>query len=148
MEFNSKDYQILKTKDYFKTKNFFFFFNSINHDSNSLVILEQKLNSLNFNYFKVFNKLTNNILKNSIYNNIKIANGIIFFIKPKMDSKAQSKQIIVSNFELLLFTLLAIKLNNKIYTTMHFKNMDSLEYKENKLSLYQFGALNFKKISK
>jgi hypothetical protein len=144
MEFNSKDYKIVKTKSYLKKTPLFFFLNTINHDSNDWVISEQNLKNLNLNYYKVFNKLTNNILKNSIYNNTQIVNGITFFIKPSKNSKTLPKQVIVDNFEILLFTLLAIKLNNKIYTITHFKNSNSLEYKENKLALYQFGTLNLK----
>jgi hypothetical protein len=144
MEFNSKDYKIFKTKSYFKKTPLFFFLNTINHDSNSWVISEQNLKNLNLNYYKVFNKLTNNILKNSIYKNTHMVNGITFCIKPSKNSKTLPKQVIAANFEIILFTLLAIKLNSKIYTITHFKNSNSLDYKENKLALYQFGTLNLK----
>lgn len=148
MEFNLKDYKIFKTKSYLKKKTFFFLLNTINFESNNKVIIEQNLKLISFNYFKIFNKLTSNILNNSIYSNIKITNGIIFFIKPITDSKIQSKKIIIGKFELLLLTLLAIKLNNKIYTITRFKNFNSLGYVENKILFYQFAASYLKKISK
>jgi hypothetical protein len=50
----------------------------------------------------------------------------------------------IDNFELLLFTLLAIKLNNKVYSTSQVKNTFSLNYKDNKLLFYQFGLTNMK----
>jgi hypothetical protein len=145
MEFNLKSYKITKTKAYLKKEKFLFLLNNINHNSNSCIIFEQTLKSLCFNYYKTFNKLTNNILKNSIYKNIHVINGIIFFIKPQPNAKIQIKQqSLINNFEILLFTLLSIKLNNKIYTVLHFKNSNSLEYKENKLALYQFKASRLK----
>lgn len=145
MEFNLKSYKIIKTKTYLKKEKFFFLLNSINHNSNSCIIFEQILKALCFNYYKVFNKLTNNIFKNSIYTNINVINGVTFFLKPQPNTKIQIKQqSLIRNFEILLFTLLAIKVNNKIYTILHFKNSNSLEYKENKLALYQFKTLHLK----
>ena len=144
MKLDSKSYRIIKTKNYLKKNNFFFLVNTINHDSTNWVTLEQNLKTLNFNYYKVFNKLNKNIFKNSTYNSIQIVHGITVFVKPTRNSKPQTKQIILTNFELLLFNSLAIKLNNKIYTTTHFKSVNSLDYIENKLKLYQLKVLNLK----
>ena len=145
MEFSSKDYKTSKTKQYIKTTKLFFFFTGIDRNSNDWILIEQNLNNLKFNYYKVFNKTATQTLQNSIYNNVKpVINGITFLIKPTSDSELLSKQMLVNNFEPLLFIMLAIKFNNKIHSTKRLKNMNSLEYSENKLLLYQFGLTNLK----
>jgi hypothetical protein len=145
MEFSSKDYKTSKTKQYIKTTKLFFFFTGIDRNSNDWILTEQNLNNLKFNYYKVFNKTASQTLQNSIYNNVKpVINGITFLIKPASSSGVVSKQMLVNNFEPLLFIMLAIKLNNKIYSTKRLKNVSSLEYSENKLLLYQFGLTNLK----
>ena len=86
-------------------------------------------------------------LNNSIYRTIKPAiNGITFLIKPK--AKQMLKQILMGSFEPLLFNMLAIKLNSKIYQTDQLKNNYSLNYKDNKMLIFQFGVTNLKKKSK
>ena len=143
MKLNSRDYQISKAKKYFNETPLFFFFNGIN--SNTWITIEQSLSNLNFNYYKIFNKTTTKILKNSIYTSITPSiKGITFFIKPTKHSKTLTKRVILDNFESLLFVLLAVKFNNKIYSTKQLKNLNSFEYKENKLALYQFGLTNLK----
>jgi len=67
-------------------------------------------------------------------------------MKPKI--KRLFKQILISNFESLLFDMLAIKINNKIYQTTQLKNNYSLNYNDNKLLIFQFGLTHLKKKSK
>lgn len=145
MEFSSKEYKTSKTKQYIKTTKLFFFFTGIDKSSNDWILIEQNLNNLKFNYYKVFNKITTQTLQNSIYNNVKpIINGITFLIKPTFESQLLSKQVLINSFEPLFFVMLALKLNNKVYSTKRLGNMSSLEYHENKLLLYQFGLTNLK----
>ena len=145
MEFSSKDYKTLKTKQYIKTTKLFFFFTGIDRSSNNWILIEQNLTNLKFNYYKVFNKTATQTLQNSIYNSIKpVINGTMFLIKPTSNSKLLSKQTLINNLEPLLFIMLAIKLNNKIYPTKKLKSLNSLEYYENKLLFYQFGLANLK----
>jgi len=145
MEFTAKSYKILKIKKYLKKKNLFFFFNGVNQNSEDWIITEQGLQIINFSYYKVFNKTANKILKNSIYDNFQpTINGTTFFIQPKSDSKPLSRLILTSNFDKLLFVILAIKLNNKIYGETQIKNSNSLEYNENILLFYQFGVTQLK----
>jgi hypothetical protein len=90
---------------------------------------EQDLKKINFSYYKVFNKTATKTLKNSIYNNIKpIINGITFFIKPASIPKQLTKEVILDNFEPLLFMILAVKFNNKIYSITQLKKTNSLDY--------------------
>jgi hypothetical protein len=147
MKFTSKNYKIIKTKDYMKKNNLFFFFGGVNRNSNDWILVEQSLKNMNFNYYKIFNKTTKKTLTDSIFNTIKPAiNGIKFLIKPK--TKQISKQILMTSFEPLLFNMLAIKLNNKIYQATQLKNSYSLNYKDSKLLICQFGIVNLKKKSK
>jgi hypothetical protein len=147
MEFTSKNYKIIKTKNYIKKNNLFFFFGGVNRNSNDWILVEQDLKNIHFNYYKIFNRTTKKTLSNSIYKIIKPAiNGITFLIKPK--TKQMSKQVLMASFEPLLFNMLAIKLNNKIYQITQLKNNYSLIYKDNKILTFQFGVTNLKKKSK
>ena len=147
MEFTSKNYKIIKTKDYIKKNNLFFFFGGVNRNSNDWILVEQGLKSINFDYYKIFNRTAKKTLNNTIYKTIKPAiNGITFLIKPK--AKQLSKQVLITSFEPLLFNMLAIKLNNKIYQTTQLKNSYSLSYSDNKILIFQFGIANLKKKSK
>ena len=145
MEFSSKDYKTLKTKQYIKTTKLFFFFTGIDRNSNNWILIEQNLNNLKFNYYKVFNKTATQTLQNSIYHTIKpVINGTTFLIKPTSNTELLSKQALINSLEPLLFVMLAVKLNDKIYPTKKLKNLNSLEYVENKLLFYQFGLTNLK----
>jgi hypothetical protein len=145
MKFTLKSYKTSKTKKYLKTSNLFFFFSGVNRNSDDWVAAEQGLKNINFSYYKVFNKTASKTLKGSIYNNITpIINGITFFVKPTKTSKQLSKEIVLNHFEPLLFVILAIKFNNKIYSVANLKSMNSLNYYENKLVMYQFGITNLK----
>lgn len=112
---------------------------------NSLV--EQGLKNINFNYYKIFNRTTKKTLQNSIYKIIKpTVNSITFMIKPRI--KKLFKQILITSFEPLLFNMLAIKINNKIYQTIQLKMSCSLNYTDNKLLIFQYGVTHLKKKSK
>jgi hypothetical protein len=145
MKFNLKNYKTAKTKKYIKVTNLFFFFSGVNRNSDDWIMTEQDLKKINFSYYKVFNKTATKTLKNSIYNNIKpIINGITFFIKPASIPKQLTKEVILDNFEPLLFMILAVKFNNKIYSITQLKKTNSLDYYENKLLICQFGTTQLK----
>nr|WAK85021.1 hypothetical protein [Amicula sp. isolate GU52X-4 cfCalB7] len=144
MELNSKIYKILKIKKYLKKNSIFFLSNGINPNSNNWLIKKQKLTKLNYKSYKVYNKSTIKILKNSIFNAIKHSiNGLSFFIE-LINLKILLKKTILNNFESLKFVLLVIKFNNKIYFKNQLENLISLQYKKNKYLLYQFKIVNFK----
>jgi len=145
MKLSKKEYKTVKTKNYIKTNEIFFFFNGVNQTTYDWITTEQELANMNFTYYKVFNKAAINTLNISIYQNVKsIINGITFFIKPNTDQKSLSKYLLLSKFDSFLLTMLAIKFNQKIYSTTQLKNTYSLSYKNNKLLLYQFGISNTK----
>jgi hypothetical protein len=148
VKFNSKNYKINKTKDYVKTNNILFFFNGVNRNSNDWIHTEQNFKKLNFKYYKVFNKTTKKVLNDSIYSNVNnTINGTTFFIKPEENIKNLFKNTITKDLKLLLFILLAVKLNNKLYSASQFKKASSLNYRDNKLLIYQFGVVHLKRFN-
>ena len=144
MKLSVKNYKIIKTKEFFKTSNLFFFVNGINRNSFDWLIIEQKLKTIEFYYYKVLNRTTITTLNNSIYPNISsVIKGSIFLLKPQLN-KNFSKHIVLNTFNPLFFELLIIKLNHKIYSMNSLKSTYSLQYKETKLLLYQFGSTHLK----
>ena len=142
MKFTSKEYKITKTKNYLKNNAIFFFFSGINQDSGNWIKTEQGLKNLNFNYCKVFNKTSTKTFYNSIYKNITpTINSVTFFINPNSDNSLSSKKMLL-NIETFVF--LAIKINNKIYSFNQLKYLNSFDYCDNKLLLYQFCITNIK----
>lgn len=139
MELTAKSYKTNKIKNYIKTNHIFFLFNGNVLKSYNWIDTEQNLKDMQFEYHKILNKASIKTLDKSIYTQIKTTiNGITFFIKPNLKVKSLSKQLIINNFEQLLFSLIAIKLNNKIYSNKQLKNNYSLTYQTNKLLLSQF----------
>jgi hypothetical protein len=70
--------------------------------------------------------------------------GIIFFIKPHSETQALSVKNVSNNLESLFFTVLALKLNNKVYSAKQIEKNNSFNYKENKLLMSQFCITNLK----
>ena len=148
MQFSSKDYKILKTKNYLKENSLFFFFNSIHRNSSDGIIIEQNLKKFNLNYYKIFNKTSKTTINNSIYKNSnELINSMTIFIKP-ISPLELKKSNLLSCFEPLMFNMLAIKLNNKIYSTSQIKEINTFNYKDTKLLLFQFSLTNLKLILK
>lgn len=149
MKLNTKEYQKIKTKEYLKKNRLFFFLNGVNRNSNDWRKTEQSLVAMGFMFFKSFNKITNKELKNSTFKNLKeIVNGPTFLMKPKATAQL-SKDVLLSKFCPLLFILLAIKINNKIYPLIVLKkNQNEINYTNNALLFYQFNVTNLKRHTK
>jgi len=142
MKFTSKYYKTTKTKNYLKTNNLFFFFSGINQNSSNWIKTEQGLKNINFDYYKVFNKISTKAFKNSIYKNIEpTINSTTFFIKPTFNNVSLSKKVLLN---LEPFVFLTAKMNNKIYSFEQIKHVNSLDYQSNKLLLYQFCVTGIK----
>ena len=67
--------------------------------------------------------------------------SVTFFIKPRILNTFLSKKNL---FNLDIFVFLALKLNNKIYSSTQVKYINSFNYCENKLLLFQFNLTNIK----
>ena len=144
MKLNSKIYKTNKTKNLIKN-NIFFIYSGTNRKTTEWIITEQELIHVNFEYYKIFNKITLKIFKNSKFKNFRSnISSLTFFIKPNLNNIRLKKLILINHFEALLFKLLAIKLNNKIYSFKQLNKTYSMNYKNNKILLYQFGIANLK----
>ena len=116
----------------------------ISQNSLDWLLIEQGLKIIEFNYYKILNKTTVKTLNSSIYCKINsVIKGSTFFIKPQQN-KPFLKQTIRNTFNPLLFELLILKFNNKIYTVNSLKNIHTLNYRETKLILYQFNLTYIK----
>lgn len=145
MKLNSKTYKTNKTKNFIKTNNFFFIYNGTNRKATDWISTEQELINVNCGYYKIFNKIASKTCGNSTLKNFKSTiNSITFFIKPSLNSAVIKKHILINNFESLLFKLLAVKLNNKVYSAKQLNKIYTMAYKDNKILLYQFGIANLK----
>ena len=75
-------------------------------------------------------------IKASIYTNYKqLIHSLTMFVNPKSKTTLTLKKLI--NLEKIL-TLLSVKLNNKIYSISQLKNLNSLDYTNTVLQLFQF----------
>lgn len=145
MDLTAKKFKIEKTKNIIKHNNMFIFLNGINRNSNDWVIAEQELKKVNFNYCRIFNKTSKKTFNNSIFSNTSsLINSITFLLKPLVTEQEIYKSILLNKVEALIFALLAIKVNNKIYSKTKLKNLVTLNYKSNKLLLYKFLIANKK----
>lgn len=146
MKISPKIYKFKKNKNYIKTNTLFFIFNGININSNKWILTEQKLKTYNFNYYKIFNKTTYVTLKQSIYCKLSssLISSLVLFIKPETQNKSLNKKIILNKLDILNFILISINLNNKIYSAILLKKVNSLNYFSNKLLLYNFLVTSLK----
>ena len=145
MKLNNKKYQFKKIKNYLKRNKLFFFFNGVSKNSNDYIKIKQNLKLLKLNVFKSFNKIEQKKLQNSIFKNMKHLNkSLTFFIKFTMQTK-KTKNILLTKLYLLLFLLVAVKINNKIYPTIVFKkNINAIHYVLNNFFFFQFNLTHLK----
>jgi hypothetical protein len=149
MKILPKIYKLNKNKNYIKTNNLLFFLNGTNIKSNDWIKTEQKLKTYNFNYYKIFNKSILITLNKSIYCNIKssIVASLILLLTPNSKTKTVTKKI-MNKLELLNFIVLSLNLNNKIYSIITIKKINSFTYYNNKLIFYKFLIANLNKSNK
>ena len=136
MDFNLKNYQIFKLKKYFKNAGFFFLFHSAKLNLNQWTITEQNLKKLKLNYYKTLNGTTLKTLKSSIYRNFSsVVSGFVVFISPRFKTTEFDFDLLIKSLK-SSFSLISLKLNNKIYTPAQLKGVKSLSYKKNMFNLY------------
>jgi len=139
-----KNYQRIKIKNCLKAYSLLIITNGINQDYKNQTLTKQEFKKLKITYYKIYNKLTTKILKNSKFKNItQLIYSPIFFILPKQNDFNIS---ILNYLETLLFLIVGIKLNQKIYSSVQIKNLKSLNYKNEITILYQFLLINLKLI--
>ena len=124
MDFSLKTYKFSKIKNYLKKTNIVFFFHGLSSDNKNWVKIEQSFTKHNLKYYKNYNSLTHNILKNSIFKNlIFLINGPIVLIEHKNSKKINSILHRSKNMPPAMY-ILCVKLNNKLYFT--FSNFFTL----------------------
>ena len=141
MKLTTKKYKTNKTLNYIKTNSLFLIFNGINSNASNWIKTEQELYKNNVNCHRIFNKTSEKTLTNSVFYPMKSnVNGTVFFIKPTHNIQVLSKKTLFTKLELLRLTLVAVKFNNKVNTVKQLQNLNSLDYKDNKLLFYQFST--------
>lgn len=145
MQFDFKHYQFDKTKQYLIKNNFFFLTIGANHNAQHWLSVEQELYKLKLNYHKIYNNTTIKLIKKSTYkNSTNLIKSTFFFISPKKTFLPVNKNKMLRSLNIIKFTLLAIKLNNKMYTKLQTTNLKSFSYKNNISIMYQFLLTNLK----
>ena len=137
MDFNFKTYQIAKLKKYLKNESLFLLFNSTKLSITKWTFTEQNLKKLKLDYSKFLNKTTVKTFKNSIYKNF--SSNIVGFILFVNSNQKHIELNLTSLAKILKssFTLISIKLNNKIYSTSQIKGLSDLSYNKSVFNLYR-----------
>jgi hypothetical protein len=145
MYLNKNLYKIIHIKNMLKKNNFLFFFSGLNKNSEHLLSIKKKFKIFKFNPYKIINKITIKLIKNSTkcFSNFLI-NGSLFLIKCG-NNKIIIKSILTTHFYFLFPIILALKLNNKIYSFILIKKIHSFNYFQNKWLINQFCILKLKK---
>ena len=134
MEFNLKTYKHLKIKYYIKKTNFFFFFHGTSLNSSSWIKIEQAFVNHQLKYFRIFNKLMINILKNSIFKNLTLLiNGPIILLNTNNVELTLKKLKSISP----LITLIGLRINYKVYSKEQIQNLKKMSYLENLLIFHR-----------
>ena len=137
MDFNLKDYQILKLKKYFRKNGFFLLFHSAKLSLNQWVAVEQELKKLKLNYYKILNGTTLKTFEKSIYKNYSpIVTNFVIFIDPKFKTTELDLERLIKDMK-PSFSLISLKLNNKIYSSSQLKGVKSLSYEKNMFNLHR-----------
>lgn len=146
MQLNLKTNQKNRTKELLKKKNFLFFTIGANQNAQNWITLEQNLTKLSLSYTKTYKNVTTKILQDSVLKRLKsIINSTFFFLKPKeVSKKTIIRSNIVNTLDTIQFTVVAFKLNKKIYSRPQLKTLSSYNYKKNVSIMYQFLTTNLK----
>lgn len=126
MKLNIKKYKLKKIKNYIKNNKLIFFMSTVNLKTTK---------KENFKHFFVKNTFFKKVLKQSIYTNLNfIVNGITNLSTIK--HKHQLHSNIFFNLKKSLNSknaniLIALKLNNKIYSPVQITKIKSLNYSQN-----------------
>jgi hypothetical protein len=137
MDFNFKNYQIVKLKKYFKDNGLFFLFHSTKSNLTKWTLTEQNLKKLKLNYYKPLNKTTVKTLRSSIYKNFSAnITGFILFVNSCYKTTSLNLPSIIKGLK-PSFTLVSLKLNDKVYSTTQLKGLNDLSYNKSVFALYK-----------
>jgi hypothetical protein len=137
MDFNSKNYQSIKLKNFFKTNNFFFLFHSARLNSKQWTQTEQNLKKLKLTYSKALNGITLKLFKDSIYKNLSpMICGFVLFVSSNYKTTELQLNSVKKDLK-PSFELISVKLNNKIHSTSQLKGLSTLSYRKNVFNLHR-----------
>ena len=126
MKLNSKEYKFKKIENYIKNNKLIFFTTIVNIKPNS-----------NLKSFFINNAYLKRVLANSIYNKLKITvngiNNLLVLKKKNFDYFSFLKKSLNAENESVL---IALKINNKIYSPTQLKTLKSLNYSKNIFYFY------------
>ena len=140
MDYNKntlKKYQTTKINSYIKINTFLLFFLTNKSKNISWKKNEQTLKKLKLTYYKTINKIVLRKFKNSIYKNFTtLISGVILLVtttdKKRFEKFEKIKKTLQSNF-----SLISVKLNNKIYSVDELKKISYLSHTQNLFIFYQ-----------
>lgn len=137
MDYNSKNYELIKLKKLFKANDFFFLFHSAKLNLNQWVQTEQKLKKSKLKYLKVLNGTGLRLLKNSVYKKlIPIVYGFIIYINLNFQTTKLNLSFLKNDLK-PFFELITVKLNSKIYSISQLKEIQTFSYQSTVFNLHQ-----------
>lgn len=145
MKFKIKKYKFYKIKKYFKKSSIFFIYNGTNVKNS--VKIDQQIKKSNLQYYKLYNKITQKILSESVFKNFRCTiNGLLFIIKIKNNFTSLS-------FQHLLFLdkslkLVLLKMNNNLFNISKLNYKFSLNYTKTNLLFLKTLKSYFKNVLK
>ena len=150
MKLSFKKYKLSKLKPFIKSNKLFFLVNGLYKNSTYWLKTEQILTKLNLKLNKIPNKAWVKILQHSIHlRSRSLINGTLFTLTAKPSSKLfKNKDLVTQKLRQFFFLLLALNLNNKVYSLTQIKELPMLMYKENILINLKFLNSRLKSISK
>lgn len=137
MKINIKTYKAKHITNYIKKNNFFLIMNGVNKNSINWIQTEQELQKLRFCYYQLLNKISTKKFHGSIYKKaVTVLNGSTFFIKPCFTIII--KHTLLNNFKPLVLAILALKVNNRLYSFNQVQKTHSVYYEKNNMLVSQF----------
>jgi hypothetical protein len=137
MNYTLKEYQIKKTKKYFKNNSIFFFFNFSKLKPKEWLKIEQQLKQLKLTQYKILNGITTKVFYDSTFKNYSnLITGLITLVKPNFKNIELKLNELTKKLS-TLFALLSLKLNTKIYLATQLLKIKILSYEKNMLQLHK-----------
>ena len=134
MYFKIKTYQTVKLKQYLKNNTIFLSFNAANFNKAQWFLIQQTLKNLELNFYKPLNKTTIKVFKKCILKNFNFSiTGLNVYI----DFKHVLNLILIKKAFNFSFTLICLKLNNRIYPSSQLNGLVDLSYKKIMFKLYK-----------
>jgi hypothetical protein len=134
---NIKNYKKQKIDIYLSKTSFTIICNGITAKTDEWVTINQGLKKNKFSYYKICNLTAQARFQKSIFYFTKsIASGITFFLQSN-NKLSLNKKTLLTKLNSLKLDILAIKFNNKIYSTKQLKNIKLIIYSKNFLLIYK-----------